>query len=41
MKSGRATLWLALGLSGVYLLTFGGHYVMGDHAVRMAWARHP
>src|SRR5205807_1725310 len=23
----------------VYLVFFGGHYVMGDHAYRMAWAR--
>ena len=23
----------------VYLVFFGGHYVMGDHAYRMAWAK--
>jgi hypothetical protein len=33
------SLLLFAGALALYLACFGGHYVMGDHAYRMAWAK--
>jgi hypothetical protein len=39
MRSLSASLLLFLAALAVYLACFGGHYVMGDHVYRMAWAK--
>jgi hypothetical protein len=35
----RSSLLLVLGMTALYMLTFGGHYVMGDNFHRIAWAK--
>ena len=39
MESRRAGVYLFLGMMAIYTAFFGGHYIVGDHGYRMAWAR--
>ena len=39
MRTWPASLLVFLAALAVYLAGFGGHYVMGDHVHRMAWAK--